>query len=654
MNVAVFIVSWIFFLFFQTTSIYGGDAGDLVTSAYLHGVAHPPGFPLYTLLGFIASKLPVATVAFRVGLLSSLSGALTLTILFMLLESTTKNIKASLLASATLGTTYLFWLYSSVPEVFMLHSFFVVLLIYLLYKWSVSKHDRYLSLFTIALGFSLSHHLLTVFLFPGFLYLILSNKKLLPKITLRYVAKKLGLLAAGLSPYLYIFAAASTTPAISWDNATTIPNFFNLILRKTYGTFQSGPSFAQSFVSRLIQFPYMGEFMLTDFTAVGVFLAIVGCISQYKLRRKWWNFLFILFFFIGPFYFFYASYYIIDRFSLATFERFLLPSYMIVAIWIGEGIVASVAFLSRFSKKSLAVVFYLLFLIVPLSLFYINYPKISILRNDRTAENHAFDILNTIPKNAVLILQYDTTLFDTQYVYYTQNNRPDVKLIHFSKLFMGQLTDQITKYYPELYLPKNTEEEFMDDFVRENAKKFPVYVNSPLPVAIKDSYWVREGLLFRFYTKETLPETTVIFAENERLWKAYSDPLAGSLGIYRNLMLSNVLDFYKDARMELGRMYEDAQMYDRALVHYKEAERLLPELPDASYRKGIVFAKQGNCKNSENELQQAVAINPKNPDYYFSLSQVYKNCFNDLSKAAAYEKKYQDAKNASQIPVEEL
>ena len=120
------------------------------------------------------------------------------------------------------------------------------------------------------------------------------------------------------------------SPAISWDNVTTIPNFFNLILRKTYGTFQSGPSFAQSFVSRLIQFPYMGEFMLSDFTIVGVLLAIMGCVVQFKLRRKLWNFLFILFFFIGPFYFFYASYYIIDRFSLATFERFLLPSYCLL------------------------------------------------------------------------------------------------------------------------------------------------------------------------------------------------------------------------------------------------------------------------------------------------------------------------------------
>ncbi len=654
MSFLVFIVSLLFFLFFQTTSIYGGDAGDLVTSAYLHGVAHPPGFPLYTFLGFLASKLPISTVAFRVGLLSSFSGAGTIAILFLLLRDITRNRIASLLAVCSLGTTYLFWLYTSVPEVFMFHNFFVVSLIYLLYKWSVTKQEKYLSFFTLTLGLSLSHHLLVLFLFPGFVYFVFSNKKLLPKLSLKYFVKKLGIFMTGLSPHLYVFAAASTIPAISWDNVTNISNFFSLILRKSYGTFQSGPSFAQSFVSRLIQFPYMGEFMINDFTIMGVLLAIIGCIAQFRKRRKLWNFFFILFIFTGPFYFFYASYYIIDSFSLATFERFLLPSYMIIAIWLGEGIVASHGVISRYTKKSLAPIFYLLFLILPVSLFFINYPKISILKYDRTAENHAIDILATVPKNSIMILQYDTTLFNTQYVYYTQKLRPDIKLIHFTKLFLGQLTDQLEKYYPELHVPKSSEAKFMDEFILVNSKKFPVYVNTDLPLSVKDSYWVRQGLLFRFYTKDTLPTASQIFAENERLWKIYSDPLSGSLGKYQNLMLSNVISFYKDARLELGRLYEAGELYDDALIHYKQARRLDPRLPEAPYRMGIVYAKQGACTQSRKYLNTAIAIDPKKADYYYSMSQLFKNCFKDPSKAAVYERMYQEMKNASQVPVEQL
>ena len=211
-----------------------------------------------------------------------------------------------------------------------------------------------------------------------------------------------------------------------------------------------------------------------------------------------WIYFFLIFLFVGPFYFFYASYYIIDRFSLATFERFLLPSYMIITIWIGEGIIVSYKILTKFTKKQLAPSFYLLFLVLPISLLFINYPKISILKNDRTAENHALDILSTVPQNTILILQYDTTLFDTQYVYFTQKVRPDIKLFHFYKLYQGQLTNQIKKQYPDLIVPSGMKEKFIEKFVSENAKKFPIYINNPIPVNIKDSYWVRLGLLFRF------------------------------------------------------------------------------------------------------------------------------------------------------------
>ncbi|OGK18437.1 hypothetical protein A3D80_00365 [Candidatus Roizmanbacteria bacterium RIFCSPHIGHO2_02_FULL_40_13b] len=650
----VLFVSWFFFLFFQTTSIYGGDAGDLVTSAFLHGVAHPPGFPLYTFLGFILSKLPILTVAWRVGLLSSLAGAGTITILFLLIKDITKNTKSALIAVAVLAGTYLFWLYSIVPEVFNLHCFFSSTLVYLLYKWSTSRKDRYLSIFALVLGLSLSHHLLTIFLFPAFIYFFHANREKLPKFTPKYLAKKLTLLSLGLTPYLYIFIAASTTPAISWENVTTVQNFLNLVLRRTYGTFQSGPIFAQNFISRLIQFPYMLEFIKTDFTIVGVFLAIIGCIGQFRKRRQLWIYFFLIFLFVGPFYFFYASYYIIDRFSLATFERFLLPSYMIITIWIGEGIIVSYKILTKFTKKQLAPSFYLLFLVLPISLLFINYPKISILKNDRTAENHALDILSTVPQNTILILQYDTTLFDTQYVYFTQKVRPDIKLFHFYKLYQGQLTNQIKKQYPDLIVPSGMKEKFIAKFVSENAKKFPIYINNPIPVNIKDSYWVRLGLLFRFYTKSNLPKTAEIFKENERLWTQYSNPLSGSLGKYNNLMLSNILDFYKDGRLELGRMYEDSQMYDKALFHYLKAQQLEPELDEAPYRMGIVYAKKGNCHKSKEALSTAIAITPSKADYYFSMSQLYKNCFKDLKKASIFEKMYQEKKSATQLPVEKL
>lgn len=51
-------------------SVSGGDSGELITAAYNHAAAHPPGYPLFTLLSWLAIHvLPFGSVAWRVNLL---------------------------------------------------------------------------------------------------------------------------------------------------------------------------------------------------------------------------------------------------------------------------------------------------------------------------------------------------------------------------------------------------------------------------------------------------------------------------------------------------------------------------------------------------------------------------------------------------------
>ena len=49
----------------------GGDAGELIYNAHRAGVAHPPGYPIFTMLGYIAShSIPFGSVAWRVNMTS--------------------------------------------------------------------------------------------------------------------------------------------------------------------------------------------------------------------------------------------------------------------------------------------------------------------------------------------------------------------------------------------------------------------------------------------------------------------------------------------------------------------------------------------------------------------------------------------------------
>ena len=75
-------------------SVPGGDSGEFIVASQELGVAHPPGYPLYTLLGKIFTWLPVRTVAWRVNLLTAVLGAVAATLLARATWSATKSVSS--------------------------------------------------------------------------------------------------------------------------------------------------------------------------------------------------------------------------------------------------------------------------------------------------------------------------------------------------------------------------------------------------------------------------------------------------------------------------------------------------------------------------------------------------------------------------------
>ena len=128
-------------------SVPGGDAGELVTEAYQLGLAHPPGYPLHTLLGYLASHSPFSidgtTAARDINFLSSVLGAcagvfIYFTVLFTLSHDVAQHKDteqdSALLShfSAVVGAvgfcmSPLVWTYSISAEVFALNNFFASL-----------------------------------------------------------------------------------------------------------------------------------------------------------------------------------------------------------------------------------------------------------------------------------------------------------------------------------------------------------------------------------------------------------------------------------------------------------------------------------------------------------------------------------------------
>src|SRR3990172_1746314 len=56
-------------------SVLGADSGEFQFVPPVLGIAHPPGYALYTLLGKLFSLLPLGEIAYRVNLMSGFFGA---------------------------------------------------------------------------------------------------------------------------------------------------------------------------------------------------------------------------------------------------------------------------------------------------------------------------------------------------------------------------------------------------------------------------------------------------------------------------------------------------------------------------------------------------------------------------------------------------
>lgn len=665
----VFFLFWVgFYLFFQLKTIYGGDAGDLVASAVVVGIPHAPGYPLYTFLAYLLSKLPLFTPAWRVGLLSSIPAASALTFLFLIIKKITKNTLASLVAVLVLGFNYTFWLYAEVAEVFSLNNFLAVLLIWLFLKLDKEKTrqelKKYLLIIFLVVGFSFTHHHTILFLFPGFLYLVNKKFKSLKSLKIKdWLVAGLFFLV-GLTPLLYLPLSALKTPAIDWGHPVNLSNFLRLFFRVDYGTFRSSVNLGNQPLLRLAAVISFFKFVIQDFWILGVILMVLGLAFLWKNKKDIFWFLVIDLAFL-VFFIFYASYILANDFMVATFERFMLLPYIVLTIIIGCGLAYLFKILkklsfhinrsrNKFGMTKASLVFRTLFLLYPLAIFASNYPKISILKNDFTAENLAKDILDSLPKDSILLLSTDTTLFNTQYYYYAFNYRPDVKLIHFYKLYKDFYKKTLRKYYPNLILPEGDGQEFVDRFVADNKEGFPIFTTAG-GKELFAGRWIPYGLLLGYFKdEESTPAAQLVLSENKRLWQFYHDPFSGSLKHFKNLYLADILRVYSEAHKKTGEYFLDQGFLDRAEDHFEQMIRLNDKDIEGYMFLGRVFLAKKECHKAEENFKKMLELNPDDVFALAFLRKTYLECFQDEQKAKEFEDSCLQEEEKGQIKLKDL
>lgn len=173
------------------------DTGEFIASAYKLQLPHPPGAPLFTLIGrFFIILIGGSNPAFAVNVMSAVASGFTILFLFWSVTHFARKLMVGLSEEPTLPQTYTimgagivgalaytftdsFWFSAVEGEVYALSSFFTALVFWAMLKWEQadaaagtdrivrSQADRWIVFIFFMMGLSVGVHLLNLLTIPA-------------------------------------------------------------------------------------------------------------------------------------------------------------------------------------------------------------------------------------------------------------------------------------------------------------------------------------------------------------------------------------------------------------------------------------------------------------------------------------------------------
>ena len=461
-------------------SLPTGDSGELISAASVLGVAHPPGYPLYTLLGHAALWLPFGEPAARMNLLSAVLDAATVGVVFVLIHRLVGRRGWAPLAAAAVGALLLafstvFWMYAVVAEVFALNNLFAALLLLFALEWH-RRPDRVRLLWVIAFlfGLALTNQQTILVLLPA---LALLAWRPIRRVRLRDAGAAVGLFVAGLLPYLYLPLAARRDPAVNWGDPETLGAFRSVVTRANYGSFTLSAQGRTGSSSE--QLGLLASNMAQAFVFAGLLLAALGVWWAWRNRRVEGLALVLAFLVAGPVFVAYARVYVPDDLTKGVVERFyILPSIPLAAL---AGLGAWQTLLLAQSRRLPAAVAYAaaaVLLAVPIAAA-AAHEGTAEQRGNRVALDYAKDLLGPLAPNALLLMRSDENYTSVLYAQQVEHIRPDVVALDAELLKLPSTVEAARRRHPDVSIPfesydggQNTS---LADVVRANLGKRPVY-----------------------------------------------------------------------------------------------------------------------------------------------------------------------------------
>jgi tetratricopeptide (TPR) repeat protein len=406
----------------RAPTVTGEDSGELVTAAWTLGVGHPPGYPLWILLTrlFMGIVCPTLSPADGAALFSGITTALSLGVFATVSFRLTGAPLASWITALLLGLVPEIWNHATIAEVYPLNLLLVMWSLALLLDWQERPDTRRLFAFALVCGFGVSNHPYFLLLLPLYAVSMVVSRRELLRDWRGIGAGVLGIVLPHLV-YLQVLIAAASKPVVDWG---VKPTLASVVAHYTREVYSHGPAKTVMGAGKLAAvFEAVARHHVSNVTLMGWALLAAGLVLL-AVKSKMNGRLLLGQYLVGTLGLILAVPFDVEREEVFAVRVFLIPAYLLL----GFGGSQVLALVERGIPEERVKWAFALGLVLPVGLGVLRYRQ-----QDRThyywSEDYGRAILDTCPKNAVLLPGGDTSTFPVIYLQACLKERPDVTVI---------------------------------------------------------------------------------------------------------------------------------------------------------------------------------------------------------------------------------
>jgi hypothetical protein len=284
------------------------DSGEFLAAIHSLGIPHPPGTPLYILIGSVWAMVwaPIVGFAYSINMLSAVCTAVAFALLANLFVRWTGDRIAAYAGAVCAGTMSTVWLNANETEVYALALLAASILLWIGNKTGETGQSRWLLLGAYVTGLAWALHLTALVVLPATLYLAFANRSL--RELTRRTPWMIVVVLLGASAVLFMLVRAPHDPWVNQGNPSTLSAFTDVLLRRQYHVAPLWPRQAPVFIQmgNLIEYwdwqialglapdppPSLAR---TAMTLLFTVLGVAGCVGHRRIHRHSWRAMWILF-----------------------------------------------------------------------------------------------------------------------------------------------------------------------------------------------------------------------------------------------------------------------------------------------------------------------------------------------------------------------